>query len=91
MQNFLKSILIPFFGILLVISNFSCSYKNKDSNPKNYEEAAKIITNTYKNLLTREPDESGLETYTKLLMEGTSIKDIENDIKNSEEFKLLQK
>ena len=31
---------IPFFGILLVISNFSCSYKNKDSNPKNYEEAA---------------------------------------------------
>tara|TARA_B100001057_G_scaffold479142_1_gene550395 strand:- start:777 stop:1052 length:276 start_codon:yes stop_codon:yes gene_type:complete len=91
MQNFLNLFLLPFFGVLLVISNFSCSYKSKDSNLKNYEEAAKIITNTYKNLLTREPDQSGLENYTKLLMEGTSIKNIENDIRNSDEFKLLQK
>ena len=72
----------------MITTNISCSSKNKGN--KSYEEAAEIVTNTYKNLLSREPDPEGLESYTKLLMEGFPTRYIENSIRDSKEYKLLQ-
>ena len=87
MNEILKTFFIPLLSILLLTSNISCSFKNEDE----YTKASKIITNTYKTLLKRDPDKEGLDTYTKLLMEGTSIESIEDTIKNSEEYKSLQR
>ena len=88
MLNKFKTLFIPILAILLITTNISCSFKNKGN--KSYEEAAEIVTNTYKALLEREPDQGGLETYTKLLMRGFPTRYIENSIRDSKEYKLLQ-
>ena len=49
-----------------------------------------MFFNTYKSLLEREPDQEGLETYTKMLMRGFPTRYIENSIRDSKEYKLLQ-
>ena len=82
-----NSVSLPILSTILVFFAVSCSNNNSFTT----EEANEIITNTYQTLLKRDPDPEGLKHFTGLLKDGISIEEIENSIKNSEEFKNLQK
>ncbi len=82
-----NSVSLPILSTILVFFAVSCSNNNSFTT----EEANETITNTYQTLLKRDPDPEGLKYFTGLLKDGISIKEIENSIKNSEEYKNLQK
>ena len=52
------------------------------------EEAQKLISNAYKDLLHRLIDEDGKQFYGDMLLNGGTIKDVENSIKTSDEYRL---
>ena len=81
-----NSISLPILSTILVFFAVSCS----NNNSLTTEEANETITNTYQTLLNRDPDPDGLKHFTGLLKDGISLEEIENSIKNSEEFKNLQ-
>jgi hypothetical protein len=52
----------------------------------NVEKATDQITGLYKDILGREPDQGGLDYWTKTLQGGTKITDIQNQMKSSNEY-----
>ena len=76
----LLPLLLGFFAI-------SCSNNNPSLTT---EEAQETITKTYQTLLKRDPDPEGLKYFTDLIMNGYSLDNIENLIRNSAEFKKLK-
>jgi len=49
------------------------------------------IYHSYRKLLEREPDKKGFEDYQKALKSGLTVKQLEENIKQSEEYKALKK
>ena len=46
-----------------------------------------IVTKLYQDILKREPDESGLKTWVDHMNNGMSKSEVENNLRNSEEYK----
>jgi len=77
--------------ILIPITlSFSCTPKNEESSPALNKSPINLITSSYRTLLNRDPDESGLIYYQNLLEEGINIEEINNMIKSSKEYKLKE-
>ena len=84
-----KFFLIQLILIPITLS-FSCTPKNDDSTPTSNKSSINLITSSYRTLLSRDPDESGLNYYQNLLEEGINIEEINIMIKNSKEYKLKE-
>ena len=87
MQKIHNSISLSFVYSILIFFAISCSNNNPSSR---IEDAKKTVSETYQTLLKRDPDPEGLKYFTDLLMNGYSLGDIENSIRNSEEFKNIK-
>jgi hypothetical protein len=46
-----------------------------------------LVTKAYREVLHRDPDPSGMETYSRLLREGKTVEWLKNQLRESEEFK----
>lgn len=80
---------------LKVYENFKASFENKVKGRismvtnKTYT-IDEILENIYIGLLNRMPDEGGLNSYRKALLNGVKISDIIKSIRNSQEFFMKQ-
>jgi hypothetical protein len=56
----------------------------------NYREAQNIVTNAYRSVLRRDPDQAGLRSWTQQVMENNwTQRDLENRLRDSEEYRQM--